>query len=713
MTGSYHIWIVFLSVLVAVSVSYAALNLSAQVARSTGFATRLWLSGGAVTMGVGVWSMHFIGMMAFRLPIPLAYDIPITIVSLIMAIAASGYALSIASVPEISLGRLSQSAVILGAGISGMHYTGMSAITIQPRVSYDPQLFFASIALAIAASLAALWLFFQLRHGRSWQMKVARASAALVMGLAICGMHYTAMAATIFGSGAYCVGGVRLDQGWLALTIAIVALGLIAITSGLLLFDMHMASRTRRYNEQLELANEKLQHAATHDALTGLPNRSLLADRLQQALAQAHRQQSQFAVLVLDLDRFKAINDSLGHLVGDDMLREVATRLLAQLRKSDTLARLGGDEFVVILHDFESRGDVELLLAKIQNELSRPMRVGGVELQISGSIGAALFPADARDAATLLCHADAAMYHAKHTGRNNFQFFAPGMASFAREKLELESGLRGALSNGEFVIHYQPKVDVGTGRIDGAEALIRWQHPTRGLIPPAAFIPIAEECGMIVPIGEWVLREACKQLRRWHDTGFSRLRVSVNLSAEQFQQRNLLTVVRSALQDAGLDATCLELELTETAVMRDAERSVNVLTQLAALGVRISVDDFGTGYSSLSYLRRLPLHKLKIDRSFIRDVDSNRDDAEIVRAIVSMAHSLKLEVTAEGVETNAQFEFVRSLACKEYQGFLCSPAVPADVFLDSVRSTASATQRLKALGLTARARLFGGTQQPA
>lgn len=668
-------------------------------------------------MGVGIWAMHFIGMMAFRLPIPIHYDIIITMLSLFAAIGASAYALSIASARNISIARLALSAVILGAGICVMHYTGMGAITITPGIRYEAKLFAASVGIAVTASFVALWLFFRLRHGRSRAMILARVSAAVVMGLAICGMHYTGMAATIFATGAYCMGGVQLDQGWLAAMVAIIALGLIGITLGLLVFDLHMRSRVRRHNAELEVANAKLRHAATHDALTGLPNRSLLADRLHQAISHSQRQPSPFAVALIDLDRFKSVNDSLGHLAGDELLRQIVMRLQPLLRASDTLARMGGDEFVMILADGTCEGAAQAL-HRIQQDITRPITVSGVELRISCSIGVALYPADAKDSETLMRHADAAMYHAKKEGRDNIQFFAEGMASFVREKLEIESGLRHALANNEFVLHYQPKVDISSGRIDGAEALIRWAHPERGLVLPAAFIPVAEETGLIRPIGEWVLREACSELRRWHDAGFSRLRMSVNLSAEQFQQSALLKIVQSALEDAGIPPQYLELELTESCVMRDAERSIQVLTELADLGVCISVDDFGTGYSSLSYLSRLPLQRLKIDRSFIRDIENSRDDAEIIRAIVSMAHSLKLNVTAEGVETGAQHDFLRTLGCEQYQGFLCSPPVPADLFLEALGAapeppaSLSPTQRLRALGRIARNRLLGDRPLP-
>ncbi len=432
--------------------------------------------------------------------------------------------------------------------------------------------------------------------------------------------------------------------------------------------------------EGLETANRQLRHLATHDALTGLPNRVLLDDRLSQGIARAAREGHGLAVAIIDLDRFKHINDSFGHRTGDELLKEVAQRLQGAVRGIDTIARLGGDEFVMILDQLAQKADAEAITGRAVEALRMPVRVAGTDLHTSASIGFAVYPADGATIEVLLAHADAAMYCAKQRGRNNVQYFEPGMNAATQEKIRLESELHDAIRLQQLELHYQPKVDTRSGRIHGAEALIRWQHPQRGLVPPADFIPLAEECGLIEGIGEWVVREACRQASAWQRAGLEPVRVAVNLSAFQFRQGRLLQVIQRSLIDHDLEPQLLEVEITESALMSDPEESVAILEHLSRMGVLVSVDDFGTGYSSMSYLRRFPIDKLKIDRSFINELGSRPDDASIVKAIVSLAHSLKLKVVAEGVETPGQLELLRGLGCDQYQGYYYSPAVPAAEF---------------------------------
>jgi diguanylate cyclase (GGDEF)-like protein len=438
--------------------------------------------------------------------------------------------------------------------------------------------------------------------------------------------------------------------------------------------------------ESLETVNKQLRHLATHDALTGLPNRVLMDDRISQSIMLAERQKQSFAVMMLDLDRFKLVNDSVGHRAGDELLKEVAHRLKSVVRDVDTVVRLGGDEFVLIITPSPERDAAQQAAARIIQAMHAPVRVAGVEIHTSPSIGIAFYPDDALTVENLVAHADAAMYSAKQRGRNNFQCFVAGMDTASQDKVRLESDMRLALEKKQFEVHYQPKVNTATGLMHGAEALLRWTHPVRGVISPAEFIPVAEECGLIGSLGAWVMREACRQARAWQVAGLPPLRVAVNLSPSQFRQGNIVAMIRDALEQAGLEPRFLEVELTETTVMTDPEESIAILEKLSKMGVLVSVDDFGTGYSSMSYLRRFPIDKLKIDRSFISEVMSRPDDASIVRAIVSLAHSLRLKVVAEGVESPAQLEFLRTIGCDQYQGYHYSRALPASQFEALVRS---------------------------
>jgi diguanylate cyclase (GGDEF)-like protein/PAS domain S-box-containing protein len=430
---------------------------------------------------------------------------------------------------------------------------------------------------------------------------------------------------------------------------------------------------------------ERVRHLAHHDALTGLPNRALLTDRITQAIAMAHRNESLAAVMFLDLDRFKNVNDSLGHSVGDKLLQEVAARLKAQMRASDTVSRLGGDEFVILMPDAADQAAIAVFARKVLDAVGRPYSIDGHELVSTPSLGISVFPGDGQDVETLLRNADAAMYHAKESGRNNYQFFTQDMNARALERLSLERSLRRALERDELRLHYQPQYDLASGRMIGVEALIRWEHPEEGLISPARFMPFAEETGLILPIGAWVLERACWQNRQWQDAGLPALRMSVNISALQFRQPGFADTVRHALQMSGLDASYLELEVTESVIMHDAQRVTAALAELKRMGLELAIDDFGTGYSSLSYLKRFPIDRLKIDQSFVRDIPSDVEDAAIISAIIGLTRNLGLRTIAEGVETSEQLEFLRAQGCDEVQGFLLSRPVPPEACAQLLR----------------------------
>lgn len=432
-------------------------------------------------------------------------------------------------------------------------------------------------------------------------------------------------------------------------------------------------------------AETEIQQLINYDTLTGLPNRNLLHDRLKLAIAQSAREQHLMAVLILDLDRFKRINDTLGHRAGDKLLLAVSQRLSACVRDSDTLARLGGDEFVILMTNVGHEEAISTVAQKILAILAEPAYVDGHEIYTTGSIGIAVYPMDGEDGHALLKHADLAMYQAKEQDRNNVQFFSREMNIKVLERMILENSMRKALEREEFFLMYQPQVDARSGQIVGMEALVRWEHPDLGVLAPDKFIYLAEETGMIIPLGEWVIREACRQNKAWQTDGFPPLRVAVNLSGRQFSQQSLDEAVAAILLETGLEAEWLELELTESTLMKNVEANIQLLRKLKEMGVSLSIDDFGTGYSSISYLKHFPISRLKIDRSFVRDITTNPDDAAIAEIIIAMAQTLKLHVTAEGVETRAQMEFLSFHNCIEMQGYLFSRPLKADAFTQLMR----------------------------
>ena len=431
---------------------------------------------------------------------------------------------------------------------------------------------------------------------------------------------------------------------------------------------------------ELKENEERIKHLAYYDPLTGMPNRRLFEDRLQVALAHVHRNKGQLAVMFVDLDRFKRINDTLGHEMGDQLLVEVSRRLYDCLREDDTVARMGGDEFVVLLSEVGMPDDAAYIARRITAALTRPMSLGGRELVVTASVGISIYPEDGRTASTLIKNADTAMYRAKESGRNGYQMYAPAMNARTLEHLALESALHKALERGELCLHYQPLVVPGTHKVVAAEALLRWNHPELGLVSPGDFIPLAEDTGLIIPVGEWVLAEVCRQLRQWQAQGRDDLNIAVNISARQFRDRAFLPTVQRILAGAGIKPAQLTLELTESMLMDEALDTIRMLGQLHEMGFTIAMDDFGTGYSSLSYLKRFPIDILKIDRVFIRDIERSADDAAIVSAIIRLAHSLRLSVVAEGVESAAQLEFLQQEMCDRLQGYYFSRPLDASAF---------------------------------
>jgi diguanylate cyclase (GGDEF)-like protein len=452
---------------------------------------------------------------------------------------------------------------------------------------------------------------------------------------------------------------------------------MLAATPVLLMLGIALSMRILQQRKRME---DRVTHMAFHDELTSLPNRLMMSQRLDQALSRHRRAGTQLAILFMGLDRFKVINDSLGHEIGDVLLRQVADRLRSQSREGDTIARMGGDEFVVLIENHETLADISTRAQRLVEQLSAPYVLGKKDCHVTVSIGISVFPADGCESQGLLKAADVAMYRAKDTGRNNHLFYSPSMNVHTVERLELESDLRHALERNEFLLHYQPKVEIATGLITGIEALLRWKHPRRGLVSPMDFIPLAEETGLIVPIGEWVLAAACARTKAWQNQGLPKLDVAVNLSARQFADPMLLPKLTRIIRASGLNPSSLELEITESLVMSHGESAVAVLQKLKSIGVQIAIDDFGTGYSSLAYLKRFPIDTIKVDRSFIRDIPADPGDRKITRAIIAMAHSLRLKVVAEGVETAAQLKFLRNQRCDAVQGyFLHRPLPEAEV----------------------------------
>ena len=907
--GTYDPALVLLSIAIAVFAAYAALGVAARIGMSApGREKWVWTGMGALTMGGGVWAMHFIGMLAFSLPCAVSYDRSITLISMLPSILASGVALWMISRPSLSRGMLLLGGALLGTGIGAMHYTGMAAYRLDGLVRYDPTLFWVSIVVAVGLAVLALWVRAGLNRWISLSPRRLDILSALVMGGAVSGMHYTAMAAAYFISdGRPGIPDSGLTPTFLALSISVVATLLIALVlattlayrqrdlarriqaseqrvrrilettqEGFIMVDLdgvlvevnpafarmmgttakhlvghplldfttgrHQAQlvdelRRRQRGEQssyeieltrpdgsnlpcklsatpilddqggvsggfalvsdlssrkeheayvrqvlamfentadgvlmtdasgnivsvnpaftkitgyseaealgrnprflqserhdrafyqqlwaeaastnhwqgeiwnrrkngeiypewltisvvkddagqvqsyvgvfsdishIKRSEEKLERMAHYDPLTDLPNRALLGAHLAHALDRATRKKEKLAVMVLDLDGFKTVNDSLGHPAGDLLLQQIADRLQEVLRREDTVARMGGDEFAIVIESLGPGTDPGKIAEKVIQAVSVPVDLQGHSALVTASVGIALFPDDGPDATSLIKAADTAMYASKQAGRNTLRFHHPDMARAAHQRLTLEHGLRRAIEQGELEVWYQPQFEVASSRLVGAEALVRWRDPEHGLIPPNDFIPLAEETGLILPLGEWVLRQTCLNARRWLGQGLDCGNLSVNVAGLQIERGDFYATVQQVLAETGLDAQRLALEITESFLLRNADQAMAVVAKLNELGVKVAIDDFGTGYSSLSYLKYLRADKLKIDQQFVRDLPDDHDDAAITRAVIALGHSLGFKIIAEGVETEAQRAFLHGEGCEEAQGYFYS-----------------------------------------
>ncbi|MGP4036289.1 putative bifunctional diguanylate cyclase/phosphodiesterase [Pantoea agglomerans] len=665
--------LICVSLIVAFIASFTALDTAGRVAVSRGWSARFWLLVGGIAMGIGVWSMHFIGMLAMMLPMMMRYDTRLTILSLLVAILASvlAFGQTVGGL-HLTRQRLLRGTLILGAGVVVMHYLGMYALLIEPQPEWNALLVALSVLIAFAASGLALWLAFHLRQG-DHHLMLMRGLASLVMGIAIAGMHYVGMAAAEFSHSSM-MQPHGVSNAGLAVWVTLITLTILGVTLLSSMLDAQL--RAARLATRLNRANQELRQLAMHDNLTTLPNRVMLEQQLDLAIKQAMLNEHRFAVIYMDLDGFKAVNDTWGHHVGDRLLVAVAERLCSQLSNTMLLVRLGGDEFVLMAEcDISAARQLAQKLVKV---ISSPFELDRYVLHVSLSAGIAIFPLHGRNRQELLFNADAAMYHTKHSGRNGWCLFEPAMSAATQHQLELANDLWEAIEREQMRLFYQPKFCSGGTRLMGFEALLRWQHPQRGLLTPELFLPRAEKTGQIIALGNWVIGEACRQLRIWHSQGHSDWTVSVNLSALQFHQRDLLTILTQTLARYQLPGSALMLEITEAIAMRDPAFSQQRIRELQQAGVSVAIDNFGIGYANLLHLKDLDASELKIDRSFINCLRPGSEDATVVSAMLTLAQSLNLRMVAEGVETEEQQHLLTSLGFDALQGYLLGKPTPAD-----------------------------------
>lgn len=665
--------LVGISFLVAFIASFVALDSAAKIAASNKNAALFWRLAGGATLGIGIWSMHFIGMLAMKMPMMMHYDFATTAVSLLVAIVTATLSINIAVNGNVlSLKRLCLATAILSSGVVTMHYVGMAALMMQDMIRWNYGLVALSMIIAVVASGVGLWLAFSLRLNSKGAL-INRMTAAVVMGIAIAAMHYTGMSAAEFeDQGHYMSGGV--SELGLSIWVSATTLAILGVMLIISMVDSQL--RTNRLTENLQQLNQQLEQQARFDGLTGLANRSQIDLRLEACLQQSQITQTPFALIFMDLDRFKLVNDAWGHHVGDHLLVSVANRISACLSPKMTLARLGGDEFILLVPD-ANQGDIEDLVTRMVECVRRPFYEAGQILQVSLSAGVSLFPQHGKTLQELKLRADTAMYNIKQQGRNGWAIYHSEMVQKAWEGAEFLQDLTQALERDQFELWYQPKYHSASKAIYGFEALLRWRHPAKGILLPEVFLATLENTGLIIPVGYWVIDQACLQLRQWGDQGHSDWSLSINLSAAQFEQYDIYDTVCGALARHGVPPSRLTIELTESTALRNLDRSIEILNDFNRMGITVSIDDFGTGYSNMLTLKNLPARELKIDKSFVRDIRDNSKNVKIVATIIDIAHSMNMNVVAEGIETLDQQQLLTSLGCGYLQGFLFSKALPA------------------------------------
>ncbi|MEG1042218.1 MAG: EAL domain-containing protein [Pseudomonas sp.] len=681
----YNPYLVALALLVAGAGSFATLSMAERLSHvEQPAAQRQWRLLGACCLAGGVWALHFISMLAFQAPIEVQYDFSLTGLSLMVMLLAGWLAMNTLSRRDLHSRHYFQAASYTGVGIAAMHYIGMSAMRSNAEQFYRADMFAASIVIAIGTSLLAVFLARYFRYGSGTLHQLLKYAASILMAAGIFATHFTGMwgMTLVIPADAAVVLPSADNNLQLSLTIAFITLLISASSISAALSDQKLQSKEhdlRRVNvllSQLDQARVSLQQAAHYDALTNLINRRGFNQVFAERLIEQATNEGMLAVMFLDIDHFKRINDSLGHDAGDELLKVIAGYIKAATRSQDVVARFGGDEFC-ILTSLSNREEARNLAQRIMHKMKEPIDLAGRRMVMTTSIGISIFPDDGASAEELLKNADLALYQSKGSGRNSLNFFNSSLKTRATLELQLEEELRSALFEEHGLrIHYQPIFDLHTGQVAKLEALVRWQHPQHGLLSPDRFIGIAEANGLITDLDLWVMRRACEDLAQLDRHGYSGLKVTVNCSALTLGHEALPHEVANALQNAGLSACKLELEVTENALMGNIHNTIAMLKEIRALGVSLSIDDFGTGYSSLAYLKRLPLDTLKIDRSFIQDVPHCPQDMEIVQAIIVMAHTLHLQVIAEGVEFIEQYQFLAQQGCDFVQGYLLSRPVP-------------------------------------